>query len=77
LFFGFIKEFKLKDSVYITEFEMVNSDDGFICIAACLSDGAPIYISTDQSNVKLKINKIELKKNLISIYKKGFQRPYY
>ncbi len=48
----FFLEFKLKDSVYIIEFEIVNSDDGCICIAACLSDGTAIYISTDQSNVK-------------------------
>jgi hypothetical protein len=45
-------EFKLKDNVYATEFEIVNSDDGCICVAAALSDGSAIYMYTDVSNVR-------------------------
>lgn len=47
----FSKEFKIKDNIYLVEFEIVNSDDGCISIAGTLSDGSAIYISTDQSNV--------------------------
>ena len=48
--------FKLKENVYVVEFEILNSDDGFICIAAALSDGMAIYMFTDHSNVILAIN---------------------
>jgi hypothetical protein len=45
------EQFKIKDNIYIVEFEIINSDDGCISIAGTLSDGNAIYISTDQSNV--------------------------
>ena len=48
--------FKLKENVYVVEFEIVNSDDGFICIAAALSDGMAIYMFTDHSNVSLVLH---------------------
>ena len=51
-FFCFQLEFKLKDNVFATEFEIVNSDDGCICVAAALSDGSAIYMYTDASNVR-------------------------
>ena len=52
IFFCSKLEFKLKDNVYATEFEIVNSDDGCICVAAALSDGSAIYMYTDTSNVR-------------------------
>ena len=48
------KDFKLKDNIFITEFEIVNSEDGYICVAAALSDGNAIYMFRDASNVFLK-----------------------
>ncbi len=49
------KVFKIKDNVYVTEFEMAALDDGYICMAAALSDSSAIYLYSDSSNVSFSL----------------------
>ena len=44
--------FKLKDNVYVSEFEIINLDDGYVGMAAVLSDMSALYIFSDSSNVR-------------------------
>ncbi len=43
--------FRLKENVYITEFELINLDEASIGIAAVLSDFSAIYLFFDNSNL--------------------------
>ena len=43
--------FRVRDNVYVTEFEMGNVDDGYPCLSAVLSDSSAIYLYTNASNV--------------------------
>lgn len=45
-----VQVFKLKENVYITEFEL-SVDYCFNCMAAVLSDSTAIYVISDNSNV--------------------------
>lgn len=44
--------FKLKENVYITEFEL-SVDYCFNCLAAVLSDSTAVYIISDSTNVNI------------------------
>lgn len=43
--------FKIKEHIFIIDFELMNADDGTICMAAVLSDGSAIYLATDHTNI--------------------------
>ena len=45
--------FKIKENVYVTEFELCETFDGYVGMAAVLSDSSAIYVSSDTSNVCL------------------------
>ena len=51
--------FKLKDTVFVTEFE-IGLDDGYIYLAGVLSDAGAIYLLSDSSNVKKLTNKYHI-----------------
>ncbi len=47
------KVFRLKENVYVTEFELINLDEsGSIGMAAVLSDSSAVYIFSDSTNVR-------------------------
>lgn len=50
----YVLVFKLKENVYISEFEL-SVDYSFNCMAAVLSDGTAIYVILDNSNVNLDL----------------------
>jgi hypothetical protein len=46
-----IKVFRLKENIYVTEFELCETFDGYVGMAAVLSDSNAIYVTSDSSNV--------------------------
>ena len=43
--------FKIKENIFVTEFELCETFDGYIGMAAVLSDSSAIYVTSDSSNV--------------------------
>ena len=55
-----MKVFKIKENIFVTEFELCETFDGYVGMAAVLSDSSAIYVTSDSSNVGFELTNPEM-----------------